>query len=205
MRHLLFAAAASAVLAGCRGGESSTAKAPDTGAGAAPAAGPAAPAQAAPAAPAAMTMPEWMKVDRAKKTVTMGLEAGKTPDNNHWNYNGFANGGATITVPEGYTVNLEFKNADPQLAHSVGVDTRTGDFPATMEPTPVFPGALSKDPTNPAGGVGPNKSEKLTFKATKPGNYSLVCYMPGHAAAGMWVHFNVVADTAAGLTAQPTQ
>lgn len=204
MRQLLFAAAASAVLAGCGSrGEASMNKAPETGAGGTASKPNAQMAPAAPAAPAAMTMPAWMKVDRSKKMVSMDVEAGKTPDNNHWNYNGFDHGDATITVPEGYTVRLAFRNDDPVLSHSIGVDARTGDFPATMEsPTPVFSGALSKDPTNPAGGVKPHESETLTFKADKPGHYSLVCYMPGHAAAGMWVRFDVAPDTSAGLTAE---
>jgi uncharacterized cupredoxin-like copper-binding protein len=197
--------AGSALIAlGCGGGRNSTenqSKGIETGAG--PAATPAAPGGgAAPsAAPTgAMKVPDWMKVDRAKKAVTLQVEAGKTDANNHWNLNGFSNGNATIAVPANYTVRIEFKNDDPAVSHSIGVDKRTGDFPPTMQnPQPVFPKAISSKPTDPAGGVSPGKTETVNFTAATPGHYSLVCYMPGHAAAGMWVRFDVSPDTTAGV------
>jgi sulfocyanin len=206
MRISMAGVVASALLvAGCgRSAPESQSKGVETGAGpgAAPG-GPGAPATPGPPAAAPtgpMTMPDWMKVDRAKKSVSMQIEAGKTETNNHWNFNGFSNGGATIAVPANYTVQINFKNDDPAVAHSLGVDKRTGDFPPTFEnPQPVFPKAITSKPTDPAGGVSPGKSETLSFKAATPGHYSLVCYMPGHAAAGMWVRFDVSADTAAGV------
>ncbi|HEU4587465.1 MAG TPA: sulfocyanin-like copper-binding protein [Gemmatimonadales bacterium] len=141
-----------------------------------------------------------MKVDKGAKTVAMDVQAGKTPDNNHWNFNGYANGNATITVPAGYAVTINFKNDDPAVAHSIGIDSRTGNFEATLTPQPAFPNAVSPDPTNPGGGTGPGKSAKVTFTAAKPGQYTMVCYMPGHAAAGMWTHFTVSSDGSAGVS-----
>jgi hypothetical protein len=141
-----------------------------------------------------------MKVDSSAKTVTMDVQAGKTPDNNHWNFNGHAHGDATFTVPSGYKVTIDFSNHDPALAHSLGIDTRTGNLEATLTPQPAFPGAVTPDPTNPGGATGPGKSAKVTFTPDKPGNYTMVCYIPGHAAAGMWVHFAVSADGKAGVT-----
>ena len=191
--------ASTVLLAGCSDTRTSSqgqTKGMETGAG--PAAGAGAAPAAAPAGP--MKVPDWMKVDRAKKAVTMQIEAGKTEANNHWNFNGFANGNATIAVPVNYSVQIEFKNDDKAVAHSIGVDQRTGEFPPTLaNPQPVFPKAISSKPTDPAGGVSPGKSETVNFKAATPGHYSLVCYMPGHAAAGMWVRFDVMPDTTAGV------
>ena len=93
--------ASTVLLAGCgdtRTSSQGQTKGMETGAG--PAAGAGAAPAAAPAGP--MKVPDWMKVDRAKKAVTMQIEAGKTEANNHWNFNGFANGDATIAVPVNY-------------------------------------------------------------------------------------------------------
>ncbi|HEX5385523.1 MAG TPA: sulfocyanin-like copper-binding protein [Gemmatimonadales bacterium] len=148
-----------------------------------------------------ITTPGWMKVDKGAKTVSMDIQAGKTPVNNHWNFNGFTNGDTTITVPAGYKITIDFKNDDPVLAHSLGVDTRTGNFDATITPQPAFPGAVTPNPTNPAQGTQPGKSDKITFTADKPGSYTIVCYMPGHAATGMWTHFVVSSSGQAGVSA----
>lgn len=149
-----------------------------------------------------LTLPSWMKVDRSAKTVSADIEAGKTAENNHWNFNGYYNGNATIAVPAGYKVTIQFKNDDPAVAHSIGVDSKTSDFPAMWEnPQPVFSGAISENPTSLQGGTSPGKSTKISFTADKPGNYSLVCFMPGHAAAGMWVHFKVSSDGETGVAA----
>lgn len=149
----------------------------------------------------ALTVPDWMKVDKSARTVSADVEAGKTPDNNHWNFNGYYNGNATITVPVGYKVRIQFTNHDPAVPHSIGVDSRTGDFPPTFtNPQPVFRGAISSNPTDPTKATAPGKSETISFTADKPGRYSLVCYQPGHAAAGMWVHFVVSQEGQAGVS-----
>jgi len=161
-------------------------------------------ATAAPAAATqgAMTMPDWMKVDSAAKTVTLDIEAGKTADNNHWNYNGYYAGKeATITVPEGYKITINFKNDDPAMAHSLGVDSLYTSFPpAFTNPTPIFPGAMTSNPTDMTKATQPGTTETIHFTASKAGNYALNCYIPGHALAGMWVHFDVSADGKAGVT-----
>lgn len=156
---------------------------------------------AQPAEAGEATVPAWMKVDEAAKTVSADIEAGKTPDNNHWNFNGYYNGNATMTVPAGYKVRIQMKNSDPAVAHSIGVDSKTGEFPPMFQsPKPVFPGAISEDPTSLQGGTQPGKSTTISFTADKPGQYSLVCYMPGHAATGMWMHFNVTEGGKAGVS-----
>jgi uncharacterized cupredoxin-like copper-binding protein len=142
-----------------------------------------------------------MKVDEAAKTISADIDAGKTPDNNHWNFNGFVNGNATMTVPAGYKVRIQMKNSDPAVAHSIGVDSKMGEFPPMFQdPKPVFPGAISEDPTSPQGGTAPGKSATISFTADKPGQYSLVCYMPGHATTGMWMHFHVTEGGKAGVS-----
>ena len=144
--------------------------------------------------------PEWMTVDAAAKTVTMDVVVGMTGANNNWNFNGLSNGEATIVVPEGYTVTLNFVNKDPAMAHSVGVSTKEAVWPPMFTTvTPAFEGALSKNPTDMATSTMPNESETLTFVADKAGEYAMVCYLPAHATTGMWIGFTVSADGEVGV------
>jgi sulfocyanin len=157
-------------------------------------------AAAGPVAPTGpLTVPEWYTVDNASQTVNIQLTAGSTPDNNYWNFNGFINGEIAITVPEGYTVNVTLTNDDPNMAHSVGVSSELTSFIAPPAPNPVFEGAITENPQSMTDGVMPGESETITFVADAAGNYSLVCYIPGHSAVGMWLFFNVSGDGGAGV------
>ena len=88
-------------------------------------------------------------------------------------------------------MHIEFKNDDKAVAHSIGVDQRTGEFPPRWRTRSRCSPRQSAASRPTRRGVSPGKSETVNFKAATPGHYSLVCYMPGHAAAGMWVRFDV--------------
>lgn len=190
MKHLA-ALSLVAVLAACGGGE------PADNAASQPEAAAPAPAAAA-AAQGEMTMPDWFHVDDANRTVHMTITAGLTPDKNHWNFNGAYDGNMTITVPEGYTVTVDLVNNDPFMAHSMGISAVTRNF-GIVDATPVFEGAISSNPTSMTESTMPGQTESVTFTASAAGNYSMVCFVPGHAAAGMWIHFNVSADGSKGV------
>lgn len=145
-------------------------------------------------------MPDWYQIDRDAQTVTLSIHAGATAENNHWNFNGLHGGNGEIVVPAGYQVTINFSNEDPNLAHSLGVDSHRGDFPGTFSnPTPVFEGAITSNPTDMTGATMPGESETIDFTASEAGEYSFVCYIPGHASAGMWVPFTVSAGDEAGV------
>ena len=186
--------AAALFVAACGGGDT-----PDTGStDSAPAAVPAAPA--GPTAPTgAMTIPEWFVVDNAAQTVTLDIVAGAVADNNYWNYNGATKGSMAITVPVGYTVTIDLVNKDPAMAHSVGVSAEASSFGAMLDPTPVFTGAVTENPTSMIDGTMPGETETVTFTADAAGTYTLVCYIPGHGTTGMWIYFVVSADGSAGV------
>ncbi len=155
----------------------------------------------APGAAASLGVPDWMSVDEAGQSVTIELIAGKDDSNNRWNFNGYSRGNGTIVVPAGYTVTINFRNDDPNIAHSVGVDQQSGNFPATFQdPQPVFAGAMSSNPTSMQEATQPGESESMTFTADAAGEYTLVCYIPAHAATGMWIRFNVSADGQVGFS-----
>ncbi|WP_425153915.1 sulfocyanin-like copper-binding protein [Candidatus Palauibacter sp.] len=140
-------------------------------------------------------------IDERSRTVTIDLVAGSTDSNNRWNFNGYANGEATVVVPEGYTVTVNFENRDPVNYHSVGVLERAASYPAIFDDAvPVFEGAITANATSmteataPAGGT-----ETISFTASTAGDYALVCPIPAHAVTGMWIGFEVSASGDSGL------
>jgi FtsP/CotA-like multicopper oxidase with cupredoxin domain len=181
-------------LVACGGGEPA-----DSPQGGSPAAS-TPPAAALPAPPTgAMTTPEWYVIDNDARTVHMTLIAGETSVNNYWNYNGATNGSLAITVPEGYTVTIEQVNRDPNMAHSVGILALPTNFLMPPQANPVFPGAISQNPTSMIDATMPGETESIEFVASEAGTYGLVCLIPGHSAIGMWLYFNVTADGPAGV------
>lgn len=147
-----------------------------------------------------LSVPDWMSVDEQNETVTLELVAGQTDANTSWNFNGQHSGDATVVVPEGYEVTIDFSNEDQAVAHSVGVDEQVGGYPATFEEaTPAFDGAVTSGATKLASATQPGESESITFTASEAGEYALVCYVPAHATQGMWIRFNVSAEGDAGF------
>ena len=145
-----------------------------------------------------LSTPSWMVVDAAAQTVTLDIAAGSDAVNNYWNFNGLYAGNGGITVPQGYTVTINFNNADPAQPHSVGISQAMDAYPAMFEnPSPVFVGAITPDPTV---GSAPGATATITFTADTAGEYAMVCYVPGHAVAGMVIPFTVSADGSAGVT-----
>ena len=191
MQRTLAALIVTALVAACGGGEQADTAADE------PADQPAGGAMAA----GAMSMPDWMRVDTAARTVTMDIVAGQTAANNNWNYNGHFNGDATITVPQGYQVTINFRNNDPAIAHSLGIVDQVGSYPPQFQsPQPLFAGAMTSNPTDPINATKSGASETIRFTAATAGQYAMVCFVPAHATAGMWVRFNVSADGTAGVT-----
>ncbi|HSG49817.1 MAG TPA: sulfocyanin-like copper-binding protein [Longimicrobiales bacterium] len=191
MKRSVFSTAVVFALAACGGGEPAADTTAETSA--APA------AEAAEAAPAGqMTMPSWYQMDGNQ--VTLDIVAGSTNKGNYWNFNGAQFGEMTITVPVGSEVTINFSNQDPNMAHSIGISAGFDTAPAMVDATPVFAGAISSNPTSMTEATLPGQAETITFTASEAGNYSMVCYIPGHAVSGMWIHFNVSAEGEAGVT-----
>ncbi len=184
------------VLVACGGGEPAETGQPD----AAPTTE--SPAPAAPAAPEIpsgdLTVPDWYQVDHGAQTVHMTITAGSTPDNNYWNYNGAINGEWAITVPEGYTVTIDLVNEDPNMPHSLGITSELTNFMA-VAPDPVFEGAMTQNPQSMVDATMPGETETITFVAGEEGDYSMVCFIPGHSAVGMWLYFTVAEGQDAGV------
>src|SRR5256886_6547685 len=78
-------------------------------------------AQAEHAVETAAIDPSWLQFDTATQAVSFQLIAGLTGLNGALNFNGFRDGGLTLTVPLGSNVVLHFRNHDGMLPHSAEV------------------------------------------------------------------------------------
>lgn len=161
------------------------------------------PSQEAPAGEemsAELQMVDWYQYDEAANTVTLDIVAGQTDRVQYWNYNGYVNGEVTVVVPVGAEVTINFSNEDGNgMAHSIGVSSITGSPPAAPAAEAVFEGAISSNPTDLVNATGVGETETLTFTADQAGEYSLLCYVPGHAIGGMWIGFEVSDAGEAGV------
>jgi hypothetical protein len=109
---------------------------------------------------------------------------------------------ATVVVPTGARVTVRFTNEDPRAPHSVAVVPLPPEgWSVVPDPTPVFAGAASPDPT--VGATPSGASAELSFEALTAGEYALACLVPGHAAGGMWIRFQVADGANPAVTSAP--
>lgn len=135
---------------------------------------------AAPAAALANT-PSWMSVNKSNKTVTLHLKLGSPSGSNEYNFNGYSKGHMVVTVPDGWTVKIDAKDAG-KLNHSIEIVPKQS-HPPVHAIKPAFSGA---ETANPKKGLKPGHTADFSFKASKPGQYWMMCGVPGHALGGMW-------------------
>jgi len=140
-----------------------------------------------PTAPSQAIDPSWLSVDATTRTATFDLIAGLTGVNGALNFNGFKDGGLTLTVPVGWTVVMHFRNHDGMLPHSAELIDDVHPLP--LQPvTPAFPKAFT---LRLAEGIPSEGRDDLRFIADKGGSYLIFCGVPGHGAAGMWIRLVV--------------
>lgn len=131
--------------------------------------------------------PSWLRVDAGSKTAEFQVIAGLTGLNGALNFNGYRDGGLTLTVPEGWHVVLHFSNHDGMLPHSAEVIADAKPIP----PGPV-PAAFDRAFTvRLAEGMPPQGEDDIKFVADKVGSFLVFCGVPGHGMQGMWIRFRV--------------
>jgi plastocyanin len=116
-----------------------------------------------------------MTCDSPAKSVTIKLTA------RGFDFNGYANGKMTMSVPQGWKVAVQFTNQAPTPHSAVIVSGPDAT-------TPAFSGAGTPDPVS---GTPPGQSASFTFTADKTGSYRIACLVPGHQASGMWDTFQI--------------
>jgi sulfocyanin len=128
-----------------------------------------------------------MKWDAATRSMTLPMVSGLTKNAGGWNFDGQARGSMTIVVPVGAKVTFPYYNEDI-VPHSLGVVAGSPTNVPSQPSQPAFPQAMTK---NFQQGIPTNQGDTVTFTADKAGTYLIVCGVPGHAASGMWVVFQV--------------
>ena len=131
--------------------------------------------------------PTSVSWNAATKTVNLTVVAAYNSVAGGFNFNGYNNGGLTITVPKGAKVVVAFTNKAP-LPHSVVITpyasrTLGSNFPL------AFKGSSTPSPNDGKSNV--STPQVFSFIAAKVGLYALVCGVPGHAVGGMWITFAV--------------
>jgi len=125
--------------------------------------------------------------DEATKTVTFALIAGAPGGNGGpFNFNGYTNGTATLTVPAGSKVVMNFVNQDG-TPHSAVVVPGDGPLP-NIGGDPAIPGAYTRDVTQ---GLAQFGKDVLQFTAPASGSYRIICGVHGHALSGMWIWLKI--------------
>jgi sulfocyanin len=118
--------------------------------------------------------------DAASNTVTFALSAGV------FNFNGYSNGRATLTVPPKSNVVMNFSQDDGTPHSAVIIEDK--DPMPTMADQPAIPRAYTNKATE---GLPQGATDVIRFTAPDSGSYRIFCGVPGHGLSGMWIHFKV--------------
>lgn len=147
---------------------------------------------------------KFMTVDPTTQTVKINLVAGYNEANDNQNFDGYANGQMTISVPEGYNVELDVSD-NGGIPADVGVYTSSKKL--------AFPGAGDSIGTlfsNAVAGLSPGQSETLKFVPDATGTYQLANYDNrfmqlgdnAYQNMGMWAVFKVTNGGSPSITAK---
>jgi sulfocyanin len=129
---------------------------------------------------------KWVSYDASTKTVTFQLAAGAPGGPGPFNFDGYSNGKATLVVPPGSNVVMNFVN-DDATPHSAEIIPDQDPMP-NMGGDPAIPGAYTDDLTQ---GIPEFGKDVIRFTAPASGSFRIFCGVPGHGLSGMWIRFRV--------------
>jgi hypothetical protein len=135
---------------------------------------------ASPAPSADASQDKWLKYDPATNTVTFELIAGP------FTFNGYRDGGATLSLPPKANVVMNFVNKDG-TPHSAIVISGDGPIPNSAA-DPAIPRAYTNKVLE---GLPQEGSDVMRFQVSESGNYRIFCGVPGHGLSGMWIWMRV--------------
>jgi hypothetical protein len=138
-----------------------------------------------PSQPAESTSPvsgqdKWLSYDAATKTATFELIAGP------FTFNGYRNGGATLVLPPGTNVVMNFVNKDG-TPHSAILISGEGPIPNSAD-DPAIPRAYTNKVLE---GLPQEGTDVMRFPAPASGTYRIFCGVPGHGLSGMWIWMKI--------------
>lgn len=140
-----------------------------------------------PSSPAAAPGPEaasdkWLSYDPATNTVTFQLIGGPRG----FQFNGYTNGVATLTLPAKAKVVMNFVNKDG-TPHSAAVISGEGPLP-NADGDPAIPRAYTNQLLQ---GLPQEAGDVMRFQVPESGTYRIFCGVPGHGLSGMWLWLKV--------------
>ena len=103
-----------------------------------------------------------------------------------FSFNGYTNGGATLTVPSRSNNVINFVQNDG-TPHSAEISSGTGPIP-NAGGDPAIPRAYTNKVVE---GLPQGATDVMQFTAPDSGTYRIVCGVPGHALSGMWIWYKV--------------
>ena len=140
-------------------------------------------------------MPKWVSIDAAHHRVSFTVTAAQGGANGTLNFNGYAAGQMTVTVPVGWQVHIDFVNSGAgALPHSLEVIRDVQPVPQ-QGIAPAIPRAETADLLDGIAPDPPSNKGSADFTASPAGRYLWFCGVPSHGLSGMWDHF-VVSGTA---------
>ena len=125
---------------------------------------------------------QLLKYDAASNTVTFQLIGGP----NGFQFNGYSNGGATLTLPSKANVVINFVNKDG-TPHSAEVISGEGPIP-NAGGDPAIPRAYTNQMLQ---GLPQEGTDVMRFTVPASGTYRIFCGVPGHGLSGMWIWMKV--------------
>ena len=119
---------------------------------------------------------QYLTWDAATSTATFELVAGP------FVFNGFGNGEATLTLPSKSNVVMNFIQ-DDGTPHSAEVASGEGPIPNSGG-DPAIPRAYTRQMI---AGLAQGETDVMRFTVPDSGRFRIICGVPGHPAAGMWI------------------
>ena len=119
---------------------------------------------------------QFMRVDVARKAITLTLIAADGAGNNGFNFDDYGRGEMLVSVPAGWRVSVDCRNRSAYFSSCVVVAGPGASAPA-------FPGATTP---RPLAGIAPGASASFAFVASRTGSYRLASLVAGDEDARMW-------------------
>jgi Sulfocyanin (SoxE). len=155
------------------------------------------------AQPGTARVDRYISYDSSAKSVAIVLVAAANSAQGGFNFNGGSVGNQTITVPLGWSIDIDFQNHDV-VPHSAVVIAAQTPLPPVPE-KPAFARAYTSQLID--GLPAQTGHDTMRFTADKAGDYLIACGVPGHALSGMFIRFvvsaNATAPSDSGTVASP--
>ena len=129
----------------------------------------------------------WLVSDSSARTAELTLEVTRPANSPSALLNGYQGGKAQVTVPLGWTVRWNWRNADSAASHSLVVMVQREKVPLEGGRA-AFSNAMTRSVTD---GLAAGQTDQTTFVAEDAGWYWLMCGVPSHALEGEWIELRV--------------